>query len=529
MSIGVNQITYIHTDKEILFQDINFHINKGQKVALIGNNGSGKSTLLKLISGTLSPNSGKITCSATPYYIPQHFGQYNNLTISRALFIEEKINALQEILNGNTSEKNFDILADDWNIEERSTIALANWGLEHLSLSQNFNDLSGGEKTRVFLSGIEIHSPEIILMDEPTNHLDFSSREKLYSFIENTGKTLLIVSHDRTLLNLLPDTYELNKNEVKYYAGNYDFYKSKKDEEINSLQSKLEENEKQLRKARKTAREVAERKEKLDARGENLSQKKGISRMGMNTLRDKAEKSTTKMKDIHSEKINNLAENLSELRSVLPDIKLMKTDFNSSNLHYGKTLISFKNVNFSYNNNNLWKNPLNFNIKSGERILIKGSNGSGKTTLLKIITGMLKPTEGDLQKTDFNYICLDQEYSIIQDNLTVYEQAVKYNSYLQEHEIRTILNRFLFTKETWDKPCHKLSGGEKMKLSLCCLMINANTPDVFILDEPTNNIDINNIEILTNTIKNYKGTVIIVSHDKYFTDQTGIDYCIELS
>jgi ATPase subunit of ABC transporter with duplicated ATPase domains len=330
------------------------------------------------------------------------------------------------------------------------------------------------------------------------------------------------------LLNMLSEIYELKKDRVTYYAGNYEFYKIQNEQEINLLQAKLGEQEKELRQARKTAREAAERKQKRDVRNNKGAADKGIPRIMINLLKNKAENSAAKLKEAHEQKLDSLVENIGKIRKSLPDMKSMKTDFSTSALHVGKILITAKDVNFSYNANPLWKDSLNFRIKSGERILLRGSNGSGKTTLLRLITGQLLPQQGVLELADFTYAYLDQEYSIINNGLTVYEQIRQFSTGLQEHEIKTILNRFLFSYTSWDKKCSLLSGGEKMKLALSCLMVSANTPDVFILDEPTNNIDIRNIEILTSTVRDYEGTVLLVSHDQYFTGQMNIDYEIEL-
>ena len=220
---------------------------------------------------------------------------------------------------------------------------------------------------------------------------------------------------------------------------------------------------------------------------------------------------------------------LSESRAALPGVEQMKVDFNPSRLHEGKTLVTARGVNFSYGMELLWEQALCFEIKSGERVGLDGKNGSGKTTLLKLLLGQLEPTEGVLNRVDFKYVYVDQECSLLRDNLTVYEQAECFNEQnIPEHELKMRLNRFLFPREVWDKPCCKLSGGERMRLVLCCLMIGNNTPDVFVLDEPTNNLDILNIEIITSTIKDYRGTVIAVSHDRSFMDEIGVSRYIEV-
>ncbi len=529
MSFAIQKVAYIHADNSTLFRNISFIVNKGEKAALIGSNGSGKSTLLHIIAGTLIPTEGDIVHISHPYYVPQHFGQYDTFTVAEALFIDKKLHALHAILQGDASIENFNTLDDDWGIEERSKAALSSWGLDHISFSHPFSMLSGGEKTKVFLSGIQIHSPEVILLDEPTNHLDFQSRQKLYNFITSTSSTVLVVSHDITLLNLLPVMYELGKDGISTYGGNYDFYKEQKELQMETLKDTLDEKEKELRLARKIARETIERKQKHEARGKKLNERKGVGKMAMNTYKDKAEKSGTKLKDIHEEKSTQLVESINQLRKVLPDERTMKIDFNSSNLHLGKILVKAENINYTYAEAPLFTTSQNFIIRSGDRFVIKGNNGSGKTTLLKLITAKLSPQEGTIEIADFSYIYIDQEYSIINNHLTVYQQAEEYNNrHFPEHDIKMLLSRYLFPHDTWNKPCSKLSGGEKMRLAFCCLMIGNQTPDMIILDEPTNNLDISSIEIITSVIKEYKGTIIAVSHDAYFVKEIGIDKVIEL-
>ena len=544
MPISIQQISYIHPDKEVLFSDLNFAISKGQKLGLVGNNGCGKSTLLQIIAGQLSPSSGVIVRPDDLYYIPQHFGQYDSLTIAQALRIERKQQALHAILSGDASNENFVVLDDDWNIEERSIAALDLWGLGQFTLSYPMNLLSGGEKTRVFLAGMDIHHPSVILMDEPTNHLDSSGRQRLYDWVEKCRSTLLVVSHDRTLLNLLPEICELEKHQINYYGGNYEFYKEQKTLMQEALQQRIEEKEKALRIARKVARETAERRDKQNVRGEKNNIKKGVPRIVLNALQGKSEKSTSKLNSTHQEKAEKLTGERNQLRSSLSPTAILKTDFNSSSLHTGKILVTAKEINFGYHPNSdsndiqdngdfklqLWQPPISFQLKSGDRLRIEGVNGSGKTTLLKLITGQLQPQEGNLTRMEFTYVYLNQEYSIIDDRNSILEQAYAFNNRnLPEHEIKIILNRYLFPASEWDKSCRKLSGGEKMRLAFCRLMISNNTPDMFILDEPTNNLDIQSIEIITATIKNYTGTVIAISHDDYFIQEIGIEQRILLS
>ncbi|MBT1703810.1 ABC-F family ATP-binding cassette domain-containing protein [Chryseosolibacter indicus] len=528
--LTIQGVTYIHPNGDLLFADLNLSINKHDKIALIGNNGSGKSTLLKILARELQPSSGLVRVESTPYHIPQIFGQFNNYAVSQALQIDAKLEALKEILKGNATEQNFAVLDNDWNIKERCKEALSYWGLEEVDLNQKVETLSGGQKTKVFLAGISIHQPEIVLLDEPSNHLDSASRDMLYGFIRSTKHTLIIVSHDRTLLNLLNLTYELNKHGITAYGGNYDFYLEQKNIEMNALTQELKNKEKAIRKAKEVERTTMERQQKLDARGKKKQEKAGLPTIMMKTFKNNAEKSTSRIKGIHAEKIDNITDQLSLLRKELPDLDKMKLDLDDSSLHKGKILVTASGVNFKYNSRSLWPEGLDFQLSSGDRVVIKGSNGSGKTTLIKIILGDLQPSDGSIDRVNVKAIYIDQDYSLINSKLTVYEQAQCYNSgHLQEHEIKIRLNRFLFSKTTWDKPCEALSGGERMRLMLCSLTINSQTPDIIILDEPTNNLDIQNIEILTAAINEYFGTLIVVSHDEYFINEINVNKAIMLT
>jgi ATPase subunit of ABC transporter with duplicated ATPase domains len=516
----IQDITYIHPNKDLLFDKINLTVNKRDKIALIGNNGVGKSTLLKIIAGILPASGGIMYCDSKVYYMPQIFGQFNEFTIAQAIGVDEKLKALTEIVSGNVTETNMILLNDDWTIEERCKEALSWWKLEDLDLNQKMGTLSGGQKTKVFLAGISISQPEMILLDEPSNHLDMDGRTLLYNFIQSDNSAMIVVSHDRKLLNLLDSVCELNNKGITVYGGNYDFYAEQKRIEKTALSEDVKNKEKALRKAKETERDTLERQQRKNARGNRQQRKEGTPKSMINKLKNDAERNSARLKDVHAEKIETIARELTELRKELPAMDGMKFGFYNSSLHFGKILITAENINFGYDDRLLWQQSLTFQIKSGERIVLQGSNGSGKTTLIKIILGELQPTVGTIFRAENSAVYIDQDYSLIDNRLTVYEQSQKFNtSSLQEHEIKIRLNRFLFSKDDWDKSCNSLSGGEKMRLMLCCLTIINHAPDIIIFDEPTNNLDIHNVEILTAAINEYRGTLIVVSHDSYFLKQ----------
>lgn len=527
--LTLQNLSYFHPDKNLLFRNISISLQQHEKIALIGNNGSGKSTLLRLIAQELKPLGGQIHLSAEHYFVPQILGQFDHLTIGEALRVNDRLNALHEILSGRADESSYHLLQDDWTIEERCQEAREFWQVGHHDLSRKLGLLSGGQKTKVFLAGIRIHQPDLVLLDEPSNHLDLQGRQLLYNYIQSAKSSIILVSHDRKLLQLMGQIAELSSRGITCYGGNFDFYLEQKRIEQQALYLNLQNKEKALDKAREKERETVARKQKSDNRGKAKQEKAGVPRIMMNTLKNNAEKSATKIREVHAEKIMGIREELEELRAEIPDLDKMKFNFGSSAIHKGKLIFEAFGINYTHGRQPLWKTPLSFQIKSGDRIALKGPNGSGKTSLIRIIMNRAEPHPGQVYRTPHHAVYIDQDYSLIQDHLSVYEQVQRFNDgSLQEHELKTRLHRFLFTRQHWDKCCAALSGGERMRLALCCLTTSHQAPDMIILDEPTNNLDLQNIEILTAAIRTYEGALLVVSHDELFLQSILTGKTIEL-
>lgn len=530
MSIVISDLAYHYPNQDNLFARISFSVEKQCKISIVGNNGVGKSTLLKLLAGELSPSEGSVMAASQPYYTPQHTGLLHK-TVAEVLQISDKLKAMKAIIQGSISQADYDTLADDWTIESRYESALEYWLLPHINPDTPVDGLSGGEKTKIYLAGLLLHTPELVLLDEPSNHLDAASRKILYQYIEQSAASIVVVSHDRVLLDQLDTTYELTTKGIKRYGGNYSFYVEQKGIEENALDNSIHAEEKVLRLARKKAQEVRERQEKRLEKGQKS--KTEVPRIFRKTLTNSSENTAARLKDKHGESINSSRSKLTDLRQQKRELKELKIDFDNASLHAGKVLIEATGINHAYQEATpLWNNPLSFKLRSHDRIHIRGNNGSGKTTFIKLLTGRLSPSEGEIKRADFNLIHLDQNYAQVDADCSIEALAESYNRYnhraLPEHEVKLRLNRFLFPSSAWNKNCRSLSGGEKMRLYLCCLMISNQTPDLIILDEPTNNLDITNMQILTQTIGNYRGSLLVVSHDSYFVNEIGITGEIEI-
>ena len=406
----------------------------------------------------------------------------------------------------------------------------SHWRLPGVTLNTAAAELSGGEITKVFLAGLSVHSPDIVLLDEPTNHLDQTARELLYQYIRQSKATIVAVSHDITLLEQLQPTCELSEHGIKTYGGNYSFYVEQKKTEINALDEHIREEEKMLRLARKKAEEVNRKQEKRAVRGEKNKARAGEARIIINAKGNSSENTAASLKEKHADIIDKNRDRLAMLKNRKEQLKELKIDFDDASIRSGKLLVEALQINFSYRPTaELWAKPLDVKLHGNDRIHILGDNGSGKTTLIKLLIGLLTPSCGQINRTNFGWIYLDQNYTQADTDCTVWQLAESRNvQHLPEHEVKLRLNRFLFPSEAWGKNCKSLSGGERMRLYLCCLMIGNQTPDLIVLDEPTNNLDISSLRILTQTIRDYRGSLLVVSHDRHFTDEIGITESVTL-
>ncbi len=356
MSIVACGVAFGHANQQPLFENLSFSVAPGRKVAIVGDNGSGKSTLLRILAGELEPAAGTIHCSARPYYIPQQIGA-TGASVAQALGVAEKLSALKYILGGSTDPAHFDTLADDWDVESRCRAALDYWGLTAAGLDTPLDRLSGGERTKIYLSGLLVHNPEIVLLDEPTNHLDATTRTKLYDWVEGTRATVLVVSHDVALLRRLDTTYELSGKGLRLYGGNYDFYREQKALEEGALADRISAEETALKQARRRAQEVRERQERRTTRAGKTTT--GTPRIILNARHDRGENTGARLAEKHSGIITDSHAKLAELRARQHKTADLRIDFDDARLHNGKMLVSAAGINFGYTSDKmLWPAPL---------------------------------------------------------------------------------------------------------------------------------------------------------------------------
>ncbi len=527
--ICISGLGYTLPDGHSLFKNINFNITGG-KTGIVGSNGCGKTTLLKIISGELKPGEGSILTNGIFAVLEQDQSGYTGLTIAEVLGVDQKLAALHSISAGKGREADFILLGDEWNIEEHILSVTCKAGLERIPLDRLFGQLSGGEAARLLFVKCLLQNPDFIMLDEPTNHLDGASRTLFYDMVANYRKGLLVVSHDRQLLRLMDTIIEITPVAAKTYGGNYDLYYRQKITEHDALEQQILTAELGIKKGRQIAAAAAASRKKINARAEKNNANGGIPKILLNKRRGKGEKTLARIAAVHEKKLNRMQNHVAELKENLPANNRIKIDLNAEPEYKGRILIKADDVNFGYNETLLWRQNIDYTIYVQERISLAGNNGSGKSTLINLFTGKLQPVSGHITCNNIHIGIIDQKYELIVPGLTVLENMrQRARKDIKEHELRIRLGRFLFYRDEVFKQAEVLSGGEKCRLSLACLLAVSNEPDLIILDEPTNNLDLAGIEQMQSALQQYSGTLLVISHDRIFLENIGIDKVLDLN
>ena len=506
IELGINKVSKQFGNKKVL-KDISFEIKTNEKVALIGQNGCGKSTLLKLICKEETPTSGDIVIrkDASIAILEQKPKvEWNEIIVKDILYSSfKKINELESKLKaeekklteavGNELDrviKRYTTLQEEfmsiggYEINSKVDKIISGFKVEHL-VDKQYKDLSGGEKTIINLMNILLQEPDILLLDEPTNHLDIDTLEWLENFINNYKKTVLIVSHDRYFLDkVVTKTILIDNGESEIFNGNYSYY--------------LEENEKRIM---QEFNEYKTQAKQIEAMKKSIKRLREFGKLAYPTGEKFFKRAAS---------IEKRLEKIEVLDKPQKEVKIpLNFDFNKRS---GNDVIEFNKFNYSIGDRELFKNATLF-VKYQERVCLMGKNGSGKSTLIKEI---LNNNQNIKLGSNISIGYIPQEIIFEDENITVLEEAHKYFNGTEE-VLRSALFKFLFYGEGVFVRLNKLSGGERIRLKLFCTMQKNN--NLLILDEPTNHIDINTKEILEEALKTYQGTILMISHDRYFINK----------
>ncbi|HSA52074.1 MAG TPA: ABC-F family ATP-binding cassette domain-containing protein [Yinghuangia sp.] len=507
-SVVCTDLEFAWPDGGTLFSGFQMAIGPG-RTGLVGLNGAGKSTLLRLMAGELTPTRGSVRVHGELGYLPQNLTLDTEARVDEVLGIATTRAALHAVEAGSLDEAHFAAVGDDWDVEERAAAILARLGLGHLELDRTTGRLSGGESVLLALAGQLMRRPDVLLLDEPTNNLDLTARERLYDAVESWAGALVVVSHDRELLDLVDQIADLRDGGVRWYGGTYSDYERALEVEQDAAERMVRVAESDVRRQK---RELADAQVKLARRvryGQKMWDNKREPKVVMGERKRQAQVAAGKHRTMHADRLAGARERLTEAERAVRDDDVIRVDLPLTAVPAGRTVLSLPGVRLRYGPR------VKFDVRGPERIALIGRNGSGKTTLLRTVAGLLAPETGEV-KREVPLRYLPQRLDLLFDELTVAENVGRFAPGATDNEIRARLARFLFKGRKADQRADTLSGGERFRATLAALLLAEPPPQLLMLDEPTNNLDMASVRQLTSALESYQGALIVASHDVPF-------------
>ncbi|QJF25643.1 ABC-F family ATP-binding cassette domain-containing protein [Mammaliicoccus vitulinus] len=495
-------------DGDVIFSDVDFEVKTGERIAIVGRNGAGKTTLMKVIAGVESYDAGHISKGkqVSMGYLTQQMSLDSDDTVmnemrkpfEHVITIEEKMKSLTDWLSqhaddydSNTYQEKlsqYESLSNQFEVmggyhyESKIKTVLTGLNFVESDFNRQIQSFSGGQKTRLSMAQMLLSEPDLLLLDEPTNHLDMDTTEWLENYLAHFKGAIVIISHDRYFLDkIVNQVYDVALGSVKKYVGNYSKFLKERDAHYEKVMAEYERQQSEIK--------------KLETFVE-----KNITRASTSGMAKSRRKVLERMERIDKPRL---------------DAKSAQISF-EINRATGEDVLKVNNLAIGYSKS--ITSAINLEIKRHDRIAIIGPNGIGKSTLIKTIAQKIPALSGDITfGSNIQIGYYDQKQAEFKSNMTVLDYVWNQYSHMPEKDIRTILGRFLFTQEEVKKIINDLSGGEKARLQLALLMLEKN--NVLILDEPTNHLDIDSKEMLEQALQNYEGTLLFVSHDRYFINE----------
>ncbi|MGW6750046.1 ABC-F family ATP-binding cassette domain-containing protein [Streptomyces sp. NPDC055006] len=516
-SLTCSALSFQWQDGTPVLDGLSLAIGRG-RTGLVGTNGTGKSTLLRLLAGQLAPSQGSVTVGGSLAYLPQNITLDTALRVDQALGIAERRAALRAIENGDVSEEHFDAVGDDWDVEERALATLGSLGLADVELDRTVGQLSGGETTLLRLAALLLERPDVLLLDEPTNNLDVFARRRLYEAVDSwRSGVLLVVSHDRELLERVDRIAELRSGSVNWYGGGWSAYEE-------ALATQQEAAGRMLRAAeadvRRQKRELEETQIKVARRARHskkMDAQRKAPRIVAGEKKRSAQESGDKLRGLHEDRLSDAHERREEAAEAIRNDAEIRVSLPHTAVPTGRTVLSIDELSLPHGK----LRDGSLHIHGPERIALVGRNGAGKTTLLRTLTGELEPLSGQA-KTFVPLRFLPQRLDVLDEELSVAANVARMAPGVTDNHIRSQLARFLFKGARAEQPAGTLSGGERFRAALAATMLAAPAPQLLMLDEPTNSLDMASVRQLTSALESYEGALLIASHDLPFLESIGI-------
>lgn len=513
-SVVLTGVGFTWPDGSVALSGITAAFGAG-RTGLIGANGSGKSTLLRLIAGQLRPTAGSIVTSGEVSYLPQTLTLGAGTSVAELLGIAGVVSALHAIEAGDAREEHFEIVGDDWDIETRARAALDELGLSTITLDRRVGTLSGGEAMLIAVTGLRLRRAPVTLLDEPTNNLDRAARTALYGSLRDWPGALVIVSHDVTLLEQMDNTAELHRNELTVFGGPYSAWR----EHLDTEQAAAMQAARTAEQAAKVEKRQRIQAETVLARRNRTAKKafaeKRVPKIVAGGRAMAAQVSAGKLRANHDDRIQAAQKAADDAAARVRDDEHIRVELPDPGVPASRGIAELRGVD----------RPLL--VQGPERIALVGPNGIGKTTFLEALLRSDENAAGRLLTDRVGY--LPQRMDTSDDGSTVFDTVHAAAPDAGPERIRGQLARFLLKGDSVHRPVGTLSGGERFRVALARLLLADPPPQLVILDEPTNNLDLTSVDQLVDALRGYRGALMVVSHDSEFLRRLDLDRTLEMA
>ncbi|RUQ02124.1 ABC-F family ATP-binding cassette domain-containing protein [Curtobacterium sp. HSID17257] len=518
-SVVLDDLTFTWPDGSVALDHLTTAFGRG-RTGLVGRNGAGKSTLVRLATRQLHPTSGSVRTSGPVDHLPQRLHARPGDTVADLLGVGRTLAALRAVLGGDATEEHLDAVGDDWDVEERAAAALASVpGLDGTDLDRPVTSLSGGQAVLTAVAGIRMRRAPIVFLDEPTNNLDRAARAALFELVDRWTGTLVLVSHDRELLEHADETVELRSGSATVFGGTYRAY-----EEHLAVQQAAVEREVRVaeQRHRTEQRQRIEAETKIARRARaGREAARSVPKILANEQRKQAEQTAGRLRSAHGS-----AE--AQARAAVQEAELRLRDDES--LH---VTLPDPEVPASRRIATITVRGRSVVVQGPERIAVTGANGVGKTTLLDELVGVPQAREHPLPETSAaphadRIAYLPQRRDSLDDDATVLANLRRAAPHVADAELRNQLARLLVRGDTVDRSVASLSGGERFRVALATLVLADPPPQLLVLDEPTNDLDLTSVDQLVDALRAFRGALVVVSHDETFLDRLSLTTRIEL-
>ena len=520
--IRVSHLHFSWPDGTPVLADLSFALGSGC-TGLVAPNGVGKSTLLKLFAGILQPRSGNIEIHGSLGYLPQQPALDRNASVAGTLGIADRLTALDAIESGDADPAHFDTLGNDWNVRERAAAMLGRLGLAHAPLDRKLTSFSGGEAMSLALAAQLLRQPDVLLLDEPTNHLDRTARTHLHRALEEFPGCLLVASHDRELLRGMDRIAELGASSLRIYGGDFDFYKQAVGTERQAAEQRVRNLRSDVKREQRERQQGRERAQRRAGNAARHAASGGLPRIVANARAGEAQAAAGKADEIHESRLAQARTRLRQAAGALEETVPLDFDLPATRVAADRVLFSCDGLRIRHGERDLFGSQgITLTLRGPQRIALTGANGSGKSSLLRIIAGELEPAAGNVRRSAARIAYLPQRFDPLDPARDLADNFARFAPAMPAPERANLIARLGFRGARMHLPVAALSGGERLRLALACVLHTDPAPQLLLLDEPTNNLDMDSVAQLEQALRAYRGALVAVSHDEAFLEAIGI-------